>query len=69
MNHRLTMVRDDLENIPRFDLPPNYSVRTYTPGDEKNWTTIHLQADELNAITPQLFSDLTSACLQIASFI
>ena len=51
------MVRDDLENIPRFDLPPNYSLRTYRPGDEKNWTTIHQQADELNAITPQSFSE------------
>ena len=59
------MVRHDLENIPRFDLPPNYSLRTYRPGDEKNWTTIHQQADERNAITQQWFSEQFGSDLSV----
>jgi len=55
-SQRLTMVRESLKSIPAFPLPENYSLRRYQPGDETNWTHIHLQADDLNTITPQLFS-------------
>ncbi|PYJ05527.1 MAG: GNAT family N-acetyltransferase [Verrucomicrobia bacterium] len=49
------MVREDLENIPHFNLPAGYSLRAYEPGDEAHWLGIHLAADHYNSITPELF--------------
>src|SRR5437867_2753553 len=52
---RLLMTRTDLENIPEFPLPAGFSARWYQPGDEAHWLRIHLAADRLNEITPELF--------------
>ncbi len=49
------MVRDTLNDIPSFAMPQPYSLRWYQPGDQQRWTDIHLQADKLNDITPELF--------------
>ena len=51
----IVMVRPHLNDIPRFDLPAPYTLRWYQPGDEQYWTSIHLEADRLNDITPELF--------------
>ena len=33
----LTMVKDDAENYPRFDLPSGYRFEFYKKGDEIHW--------------------------------
>jgi len=50
------MVCDDLKGIPEFGMPQGYSMRLYQPGDEEHWWRIHLAADKLNEITPELFA-------------
>jgi GNAT superfamily N-acetyltransferase len=54
-NVRLKMVRESLDHLPVHRPPPPFSVRWYQPGDEAHWLQIHLQADPLNRITPDLF--------------
>ncbi|HEY2933181.1 MAG TPA: GNAT family N-acetyltransferase [Acidobacteriota bacterium] len=49
------MTRENLDFIPAFDLPPDYFLRWYRPGDERHWVEIQRQADRYNAITPDLF--------------
>src|SRR5262245_24601202 len=51
----LKMVRRELDNIPEYSFPSGFSLRAHQPGDAEQWTQIHLQADRLNQITPQLF--------------
>jgi GNAT superfamily N-acetyltransferase len=55
-NVPLTMVRDNLEGIPCYRLPPGYSLREYRSGDEDHWRRIHLLADRYSIITPDLFT-------------
>ena len=52
----IKMARENLESIPEFTLPENYSLRRYRSGDDAAWTQIHLRADGLNRITPKLFA-------------
>ncbi len=54
-NLPLTMVRDNLEGIPRHGLPVGYSMRRYQPGDKRLWEEIHRLADPYSAIAPHLF--------------
>lgn len=54
-NLSVTMVRSDLDDIPRFPLPAPFRIRCYEPGDETHWLSIHGAADKRNAITPGLF--------------
>jgi GNAT superfamily N-acetyltransferase len=54
-NKQLTMIREHLQDIPLFSLPPAYSLRRYQPGDEQVWLAIHAAADHYNTITPELF--------------
>lgn len=54
-NIPVRMVRDNLENIPQFELPSLYTIRPYQPGDEANWLRIHVEAEEYQAITSDLF--------------
>ena len=37
---QLRMVRHDLENLPMFQCPDNYHIRTYRKGDEAHWALI-----------------------------
>src|SRR5712672_1663168 len=54
--HRpLKMARANLDNVPEFALPTGFALRRYQPGDEAHWLRIHLAADKLNKITPELF--------------
>ena len=54
-NVPVTMVRDHLDNIPQYKLPPPYTFRPYQPGDEQIWFDIHRLADQFNPITLALF--------------
>jgi len=56
MNLRVTMVLENLDSIPTFDLPAPYAIRPYQADDETAWTQIHIHSDDLNPITPELFS-------------
>ncbi len=55
-NVTIIMVREHMEDIPEYALPPGYSIRWYRPGDEAHWVRIHLEADKYNTITPELFT-------------
>ena len=49
------MIRENLDDIPQFDLPPPYTMRWYRQGDEKAWVAIHERADRYTVATPALF--------------
>ena len=51
----LKLLREDLENIPDFDIPAGYTIRSYRPGDEAHWLRIHLLADYENQFKPDTF--------------
>ena len=51
------MVREHLDNIPQYDLPPPYTIRPYQLGDATTWMRIQLEADQYNPITPALFAE------------
>ena len=49
------MTRANLDHVPEFALPAGFALRWHQPGDEAHWLRIHLVADRLNRITPELF--------------
>jgi GNAT superfamily N-acetyltransferase len=51
------MIRHNLDQIPQFVLPAPYTLRWYQPGDEVQWTDIHVEAERYNDITPELFAN------------
>ena len=51
------MTRPNLDQVPEFALPSGFALRWYQPGDEAHWLKIHLAADPLHKLTPELFSD------------
>jgi ribosomal protein S18 acetylase RimI-like enzyme len=50
------MVRENWDALPHFPVPPGFSCSYYAPGDEGTWTQIQAAADQLNEITPDLFT-------------
>ena len=50
------MIRENLENIPHFPLPKPYQLRWYRPGDEAEWTKIHIKSDRYNVFPPEKFA-------------
>ena len=40
MARQLRMVRPDLDNLPKLELPDGYSLRSYQEGDEEHWANI-----------------------------
>jgi ribosomal protein S18 acetylase RimI-like enzyme len=56
-NLPIVMVRNDLEDIPIFDLPKGFVVRWFCAGDEQQWFDIQLAAEPFREITPQLFHE------------
>jgi GNAT superfamily N-acetyltransferase len=54
-NTPVKMTRANLDNVPEFALPSGFALRWYQPGDEQHWLRIHLAADRLDEITPELF--------------
>jgi GNAT superfamily N-acetyltransferase len=51
----VTMVRGDLEGLPRHAVPDGYAIRTHAPGDELAWVRIQSAADAYNVIVADLF--------------
>ena len=54
---RIAMLRDNLEDIPQYPLPPEYLAQWYKPGYEKHWLDIHLAADHYGSFGPGFFAD------------
>ncbi|HEY66003.1 MAG TPA: GNAT family N-acetyltransferase [Caldilineae bacterium] len=54
-NISLVMIREHLDGIPHYDLPPGYAIRWYEPGDEEHWVAIHLKADLYNTISRERY--------------
>ena len=42
----LTMIRNNTENIPFFDIPTGYSIRNFQEGDQHQWAEIETAAGE-----------------------
>lgn len=42
----VTMIRDNLTNLPRFELPAGYRIRNFRSGEEKVWSEIEIAAGE-----------------------
>lgn len=49
------MIRENLDDIPTFELPPSFSIKWYELGDERSWVSIQKRADQYNTITRELF--------------
>jgi len=49
------MIRENLEDIPRFAVPEPFAIRRFRPGDEAAWVRIHEIADEYNHVTFETF--------------
>lgn len=47
-NMPVAMVCGHLDDIPQYELPPPYTIRSYQPGDAEAWTRMHLLADVYN---------------------
>lgn len=52
------MRRDDLENLPRFEVPEGFGLRAYQAGDDAAWTSIHRRADAFNQFSNSTFRDV-----------
>ena len=51
----ISMIREELSSIPNYDLPPSFSCKWYTLGDEQDWVKIQQSADRYNHIDLNLF--------------
>jgi GNAT superfamily N-acetyltransferase len=54
-HHLISMIRENLDEIASFDVPPPFSIKWYEPGDENCWVEIQESADHYNTITLELF--------------
>ncbi len=43
---KLQMIREDLKDIPEYELPEGYRFRMFEAGDEKTWANIETRVDE-----------------------
>ena len=55
-NHSLTMIRQHMDQIPEFSLPPGIGIRTYNSGEGYIWTRIQRAAETFFEIDDQLFN-------------
>lgn len=54
-NISVQMVRDNVADFPRYELPAGYRFRTYRDGDDLTWTELHVAAEPYIKVTPELF--------------
>ncbi|GGI39533.1 GNAT family N-acetyltransferase [Mammaliicoccus stepanovicii] len=47
---KLKMIRQNLNQIPQYDLPEGFSIRKFEEGDEQNWAEIETSADEFSTV-------------------
>jgi GNAT superfamily N-acetyltransferase len=55
------MVRKNLDNIPKYDIPSPFTIRNYVKGDEENWFRIYKAADHYNKIYSAMFKEYFGA--------
>lgn len=55
MSDELYMVRDNLHNLPACALPPGFSMRWHSAGDEQAWVDLQAPFYDAGAITPETF--------------
>ena len=53
----VSMVRENLYDIPKYDLPAPYTMRCYQPGDDKTWLRIEKESEKYFPIKDDLFED------------
>ena len=63
----IRMSRENLDDIPEYDLSAGYSVRWYQPGYEKYWQKVQSLADEYTRVTPDLFQEQFGTNTQLLS--
>jgi len=51
----ISMLRDNLENIPVHELPVGYTMRPYRTGDIQHWLDLHVPLFEDGDIDEELF--------------
>jgi len=61
------IIRENLDDIPEYDLPAGYSIRWYQPGYEEYWQSVQSLADEYNRVTPGLFEEQFGTDTQLLS--
>jgi N-acetylglutamate synthase-like GNAT family acetyltransferase len=61
------MVRENLDDIPEYCLPADYSIQWYQPGYEVHWQKVQSLADKYNRVTPELFEEQFGADIQLLS--
>lgn len=49
------MIRENLENIPQYDMPSEFSARFFRPGDDKTWVDVVQRADSYQEIDEKAF--------------
>ncbi|WP_232193205.1 hypothetical protein [Mammaliicoccus sciuri] len=47
---KLKMIRNQLDNIPEYELPEGYSIRLFKEGDERLWAEVETAAGEFSNI-------------------
>jgi GNAT superfamily N-acetyltransferase len=55
MSEELYMVREDLDDLPAFPLPPGFSIGWHQPGDEQAWVELQAPFYGPGAITLDTF--------------
>ena len=53
----VSMIRENLDNIPNYVMPTPYTMRLYQPGDEEAWLRIEKESEKHSIITDDLFED------------
>jgi GNAT superfamily N-acetyltransferase len=53
---RVSMVREQLEDLPCFPVPSPFTIRYHAPGDIATWLAIQQAADQYQAVDPALFA-------------
>ena len=53
----VNMVRECLDDIPKYELASGYRIRWYESGDEDHWLRIHRESEGYGELKPSLFFD------------
>jgi GNAT superfamily N-acetyltransferase len=56
-NKLISLIRNDLEEIPEYPFPSYVKKRLFVPGDEKLWIKIQTASDKDNTFNIQRFQD------------
>ena len=51
------MIRENLDNIPQYELPADCALQWYTKGYEKIWLAIHKATDKYHDFTDDFFAN------------